>query len=130
MKTHYPKARAASLWALLFTVILICSVNVVAQTFPTTSPAPPKQAPSLEKKFFVNILRDQRAIWTSPFHLHNSDSKWLAPVGLSTIALIATDRRTSGGLVEHGDNLNRLRISRYISQLGSTYSTAGVAGRG
>ena len=50
------------------------------------------------------------------------------PLGLSTVALIATDRRTSGKLVEHGDNVNRLRISRYISQLGSTYSTTGLAG--
>jgi len=127
MNTHYPPARAASLCTLLFAVTLICSLNVVAQTSPTTSPAPAKQAPRLEKKFFVNILRDQRAIWTSPFHLHSSDSKWLAPVGLSTIALIATDRRTSGELVENGNNLNRLRISKDISRMGSLYATGGAA---
>jgi membrane-associated phospholipid phosphatase len=108
----------------------------MAQTSQTTDPAKPKattgtsttKKPSLEKKFFVNVLADQRAIWTSPFHLHGSDSKWLGPLGLSTVALIATDRRTSGELVEHGDNLNRLRISRDISRLGSFYSTAGISG--
>jgi membrane-associated phospholipid phosphatase len=87
-----------------------------------------KPTASLEKKFFVNILRDQRAIWTSPFNLHKDDSKWLAPLGLSTLALIATDRRSSGELVEHGDNVSRLRISKDISRIGSMYSTAGVAG--
>src|SRR6267142_3732236 len=97
----------------------------MAQTSTKPSPQP---TPSLEKKFFVNVLRDQRAIWTSPFHLHESDAKWLAPLGLSTVALIATDRRTAGGLIDHGNNLNRLRVSRDISWFGSTYATAGTAG--
>ena len=44
------------------------------------------------------------------------------------MALIATDRRTSGELVEHGDNLSRLRISKNISRLGSFYSAGGLAG--
>jgi len=119
--------RAATCWALLFVVILIFASNSLAQTPTNTSRALPKPTPSLEKKFFVNILKDQRAIWTSPFHLHESDAKWLAPLGISTIALIATDRRTSGELVEHGDNRTRLRIRKDISQVGSLYSTAGVA---
>jgi len=126
MNTDCSIARAASFSVLLFSVILIFSSNGLAQT-PPSSRALPKPTPSLEKKFFVNILDDQRAIWTSPFHMSGRDAKWLAPLGVSTIALIATDRRTSGKLVENGDNLNRLRISRYVSRLGSTVSTAGVA---
>jgi membrane-associated phospholipid phosphatase len=82
----------------------------------------------LEKKFFRNILADQGAIWTSPFHLQRGDAKWGIPFVLSAATLIATDRHTSGELVEHGDNLNRLRISKDISQLGAVYTTAGVAG--
>lgn len=127
MINHYPTAQAASLYALLFTVILIFSSNTAAQTSPSTTPAQPKPTPSLEKKFFVNILRDQRAIWTSPFNLHKGDAKWLAPVGFSTIALIATDRHTSGKLVENGDNRSRLRISRDISRAGSFYVVGGTA---
>ena len=126
MNTDCSIARAASFSVLLFSVILIFTSNGLAQTSPSGS-ALPKPTPSLEKKFLVNILDDQRAIWTSPFRLRGSDAKWLAPLGVSTIALIATDRRTSSELVEHGDNLNRLRISHYISRLGSTASTAGVA---
>jgi hypothetical protein len=128
MNTDYSIVRAASFLILLFTVILIFTSNALAQTTPTPGRALPKPTPSLEKRFVLNILKDQRAIWTSPFHLRGTDAKWLAPLGLSTVALIATDRRTSGELVEHGDNMNRLRISRYISRVGSTSSTAAFVG--
>jgi membrane-associated phospholipid phosphatase len=125
----YPLKRTASLtW--FFAIILVLSSDGLAQTSPANVGSQPQAKPtaSLEKKFFVNILRDQRAIWTSPFNLHKDDSKWLAPLGLSTLALIATDRRSSGELVENGDNVSRLRISKDISRVGSIYSTAGVAG--
>jgi membrane-associated phospholipid phosphatase len=129
MSLYSPK-RAASLTPWLFAVILVLSSDGLGQTSPANVGGQPRAKPvsSLEKKFFVNILRDQRAIWTSPFNLHKGDSKWLAPLGLSTVALIATDRRSSGELVEHGDNVSRLRISKDISRVGSMYSTAGVAG--
>src|SRR6266545_2101256 len=121
--------RVARPGVFLFLLIFIFSPNIPAQTPRTNDPAKPKSSLKLklEKKFFASILDDQRAIWTSPFHLHQSDAKWLAPLGLSTVALLATDRRTSGELVEHGDNLNRLRISKDISRLGALYSTAGAA---
>lgn len=144
MNTCLSRIQAASPAAIVFVFILLFSTNLLAQNAQPAVPASPnptqnsqaedsakptaKTKPSLEKKFFVNILDDQRAIWTSPFHLHQTDSKWLAPLGFSTIALIVTDRRTSGELVEHGDNLNRLRISKDISRFGSLYSTAGIAG--
>ena len=40
-----------------------------------------------------NILKDQEAIWTSPFHLRAGDLKIVAPLLLATGAAIATDRR-------------------------------------
>jgi membrane-associated phospholipid phosphatase len=127
MNTDYMIVRAAPFSVLLFSVILIFAASGQAQTSPTGG-ALPKPTPGLEKKFLVHILEDQRAIWTSPFHWHRTDAKWIAPLGLSTLALIATDERTSSELVEHGDNLRRLRISKRISRLGSFYSTGGVAG--
>jgi membrane-associated phospholipid phosphatase len=130
MRLYFPMARAAAPRTLLVAFILVFSVNVGAQTPADGDQAKPKATPtpSLEKKFIANIFDDQRAIWSSPFRLHESDAKWLAPLGLSTVALVATDRRTSGALVQQNDNLSRLRISRQISRLGSTYATAGVAG--
>jgi membrane-associated phospholipid phosphatase len=125
--------RPASLTAFMFAVTLIFSSNSLAQTSSVKVPSqPPSESkptakPNPEKDFFANILRDQREIWTSPFHLNRGDAKWAIPLTLSTAALIATDRHTSGELVENGDNPRRLRISKKISQLGALYTTSGIA---
>ena len=107
-------------------IILSAAVSVRAQT-PSASPSPtPSTSPSptLESKFFKNILRDQKAIWTAPFHLHGRDARWLAPLGLGTAALIATDRRTGD---EIGEFHRQLNVSRYISYAGSDYAVGGAA---
>lgn len=97
------------------------------QPTPIASPEPsPSPSPSLEKNFFVNILHDQKAIWLSPLKVSRADAKWLAPLGLSTAALIATDRHTAGAMINN-HNQTRLNISNAISQLGAGYTTGGVA---
>ena len=116
---------------LLFGMILsaiLCSaaLNAKAQT-PTASPSPTPKAsktPTLESQFVKNVLRDQKAIWTSPFHLHGSDARWLAPLGLGTAALIATDRRTAD---EIGEFHGQLNASRIVSYTGSGYGVGGIA---
>ncbi len=117
----------------MFAVTLIVSSGSLAQTPPVKVPSQPSSRskpaakPNPEKNFFANILRDQRGIWTSPFHLNRGDAKWGIPLILSTAALIATDRHTSGALVENGDNFRRLRISKNVSRLGAIYTTGGIA---
>ncbi len=130
MNIYAFSARLAWPMNLLFALIFVFSINASAQTPAASDQPDPKvtSKSSPEKRFIINLLKDQRAIWTSPFHWGRSDAKWLAPLGFSTIALIATDRHTSGALVEHGDNLSRLRISKDISRGGAFYSTAGTAG--
>jgi membrane-associated phospholipid phosphatase len=89
-------------------------------------PAPratPSPTPTKERRFFADIVRDQRAIWTSPFHLGRGDSKWLAPLGISTAALIASDQETG----ELSDNRSRVSVSKDISFAGGIYSTGGLA---
>ncbi len=89
-------------------------------------PAPratPSPAAKKERRFFADILRDQRAIWTSPFHLGRGDAKWLAPLGVSTLALAATDQYTG----QLGDSRRRISVSKNVSQAGSLYSTGGLA---
>lgn len=81
----------------------------------------------LEKNFFRNILSDQKSIWTAPFHLKSGDARWGIPLMASFATLVATDRHTSGELVENGDNESRLRVSKDISQLGAIYTTGSVA---
>jgi membrane-associated phospholipid phosphatase len=115
-------------------LILIASVTIRAQgpggAPPIAQPSPTpnaKSSPSLERRFFRNILADQRAIWTSPFKIGRGDTRWLAPLGLATASLFATDRHTARELSENGEDQNRLRISRYVSHGGDIYATGGVA---
>ncbi len=117
--------------AMVFVIFITISTSAFGQTSPTVAPVRPEPTPtptpSLEKKFLLNILRDQRAIWTYPFSAHKGEAKWLAPLGVSAAILLATDRRTSGELVENGDNQTRLRVSKDISRLGALYTTGGAA---
>lgn len=131
------RVQTASRAVICLVIIFILSRGAFAQApltsvpkAPDPDPSPtatPRPANELEKKFIVNILSDQRAIWTSPFHLNRGDAKWGIPFAISAGTLWATDRHTSGALVENGDNQNRLRISNDISQIGSVYTTGGIA---
>ncbi|MGZ5481489.1 MAG: phosphatase PAP2 family protein [Pyrinomonadaceae bacterium] len=121
-------------WRNAVFLAVISASSVFAQTEPRAAlvPAPPKPTASpsasptptssLERNFFKNILRDQRAIWTSPFALRGQDAKWLAPMGLSTALLIATDRRSASEIDD-----NRHRLSRGFSEAGALYTTGGIA---
>jgi membrane-associated phospholipid phosphatase len=104
--------------------VLIALFLTAAARAQTASPSPTAAAsPTLEHEFFKNILRDQKAIWTAPFHWDRSDAKWLAPLGLGAAALFATDRTTANGVAEFDD---QLPASRVISYPGSTYGAAAV----
>jgi hypothetical protein len=75
----------------LFGIILLTLATTVVLRAQTPSPS---STPSLEREFFKNILSDQKAIWTAPFHLERSDTKWVVPSGIGLMALITTDRIT------------------------------------
>lgn len=109
----------------LLSVVLSVGFAVHAQTpavpssTPTASPTP-----SLERKFFKNILRDQKAIWTAPFHLHREDAKWMVPSGIGVMALITTDRITGDDIAKFD---RQVKASRILSYPGSTYGVGAVA---
>jgi len=109
-----------------FATVLLTGFAVQAQTTPTPSPTPAVQAtPSLEREFFKNILRDQKAIWTAPLHLQRADAKWMVPSGIGLMALITTDRMTGDEISEFH---RQVKASKIISYPGSTYGVAAVAG--
>jgi len=123
---------------LLFLFILIPTGITRAQTpeandtQPTQSqslqPVPAstdREEPSLERQFFKNILRDQKAIWTSPFRLHKHDSRWLIPVLAGTTALFLSDDETAENL---SNNATWHSVSSNVSSLGIHYTDAGIAG--
>jgi membrane-associated phospholipid phosphatase len=119
--------------AALCAVVVAATTAAAAQSQPATDrhedkPAPaatpsPTPTPSQERRFFSDIVRDQRAIWTSPFRLGRGDARWLAPLGVSALALMASDQETG----ELSDNSRRISVSRDISQAGSIYSTVGLS---
>ncbi|MGI9034613.1 MAG: phosphatase PAP2 family protein [Pyrinomonadaceae bacterium] len=109
--------------ALILFVAAPTALAQAAQPSPAPSPAA-SPTPSLEKHFLSNILKDQYAIWTSPFHLRSNDARWLIPLGAASVALVATDKRTAGAL---DNNETRLRISRDVSQFGTGYAVGGAA---
>ncbi len=110
----------------LSTVFFLAVISAQAQApSPTPSPTPQSsKTPTLESQFFKNVLRDQEAIWTSPFRLHGRDARWLAPLALGTAALIATDRRTGD---EVGESTSQLNASRIVSYAGSAYGVGAIA---
>ena len=101
-------------------------VFVVATTLCANAqtPAPTPSGPSLEKDFFKNILKDQKAIWTAPFHLERSDTKWIVPGSIGLMALFTTDRITGDEIGES----NRTGLSHAISYAGSVYGVSAAAG--
>ncbi|HEX8651692.1 MAG TPA: phosphatase PAP2 family protein [Pyrinomonadaceae bacterium] len=127
---HTAVRRSACALLLLLVFISLAAATALAQEAstpassrppPSASPAP---SPTLERRFFKNILRDQRAIWTSPLRLRAKDATWLAPLAISTAVLIATDRETAGELT---NNEERLEVSRSISYGGALYTTGTMA---
>jgi membrane-associated phospholipid phosphatase len=111
-------------------VLLACifALPAAAQTpTPTPNPTPAwsKSANRVrESDFLKNIVADQKAIWTSPFHIGRSDWKWLGPFAAGTAALIATDKTTSTW-VSKGGSLPG--ISRQVSEDGGVYIAGGLS---
>jgi hypothetical protein len=108
----------------LFGMILLLATGVAvrAQTFPQPEATP---SPSLEKEFFKNILRDQKAIWLAPLHVRRSDAKWMIPSGIGLMALVTTDRISGDEMAEAE---RQVKLSRAISYAGSVYALGAAAG--
>jgi membrane-associated phospholipid phosphatase len=119
---------------LLFSVVFIlCASNAWAQTpsqTPAQTPSPTQTTPprkSLERELLINLLRDQRDIWTSPLHIKAHDAWYLAPIGGAAAALIATDENSSGALRDPHDS-SGIAVSNNISKIGGVYGIAGAIG--
>ncbi len=123
---NYERVRC-HVFELILSGILLGGLTAQAQTSsPSPSPSPQTSTSDhLEHDFFKNLLKDQKAIWTSPFHLRGHDAVWLGPLGYATTVMIATDRDSAD---EIGESRGGLNTSRDISYIGSAYGIATVAG--
>jgi membrane-associated phospholipid phosphatase len=96
---------------------LSVSLPLMAQTTASQDLTPPAKSssPGVVSSFTLDFLNDQKAIWTSPFHITGSDVKWLAPVGAAGGALALFDHRISNAVA--GDTALRTP-SNAISDVG------------
>jgi len=122
---QYVRRSEHAVGAVLLVLVLGAISSMTAQSPPSPTPTPsstPK--PSLEKHFFINLLKDQYGIWTFPLRLQKDDWKWAVPLTGASIALLNTDEATGHAL--HYDK-TRLDVSKAVSIGGTGYATAGSA---
>ena len=117
-------------------LLCLCSRGVHGQTAgdisqPSGSPVPQAQAPGQEtstlKRFRQTIWSDQKAIWTSPFHMNSGRPETIAAIPLiaGTAALIVTDKDAAKWLPNTPD---QVKWSKRVSQIGAIYTLGGVVG--
>jgi membrane-associated phospholipid phosphatase len=66
-----------------------------------------------------NVLHDEKAIFTSPFHINRENAKWWILFGAATGVLIANDQRISDSLPQ---KTVVTKASTWASRLGADYS--------
>ena len=64
-----------------------------------------------------HVVLDQKAIWTSPFHLQSADASWLVPFAGLTAGLLVTDKESS----------RHLPISRNRNSQMKSFSNYGIS---
>jgi membrane-associated phospholipid phosphatase len=78
---------------------------------------------SIGRQLLKSFAEDQKAIFSSPAHLHLADADWLVPLGIVAGGMLATDSEFSKGL---SNAPNRLRHSKDLSN----YGIASLVGAG
>lgn len=73
----------------------------------------------LTKKLLGNVWLDQKAIWTSPFHMNRNDAEWWALFGALTTGAVLTDRRTTH-IFENSKG--QVSWSNNVSNIGAVYT--------
>ena len=95
-------------------------------SLPTTSqPQTTGVKDSAAKRFRQTLWSDQKAIWTSPFHLNEGHAAAFAaiPLIVGTGALIAVDKDAAKWLPNTPD---QVKWSKRVSQFGAAYTLGGV----
>jgi membrane-associated phospholipid phosphatase len=67
------------------------------------------------RRVFTNLPGDQKAIWTSPFHIRATDTAWLLPLAATSGVLIGSDRHS---MVRIRSNADAITKSNHITDGG------------
>jgi membrane-associated phospholipid phosphatase len=84
---------------------------------------PDSSSVSLGVPLLKNLVSDQKAIWTSPFHLRWADGSWLFPLAAATGGFFATDRAVPPAV-----STDPTKVNRYTSF--SNYGVYALVGAG
>jgi PAP2 superfamily len=93
LKLLHPPRRILALGeSIAFLLLWVLAGSCFAWAQADVPNAPQPQPDVTLKALPVNVVKDQKAIWTSPAHIHIRDLDWLVPLGAATGLAIATDR--------------------------------------
>ncbi len=119
-------------------LLCLCTRGVHGQTAEDTSKpsGPPSAVPQAQapgqktsslRLFRQTVWSDQKAIWTSPFHMNDGRAATIAAIPLiaGTAALITTDKDAAKWLPNTPD---QVKWSKRVSQIGAIYTLGGVVG--
>ncbi len=81
-----------------------------AQTQASLPNAPEAQPDVTVKGLPLSVVKDQKAIWTSPAKIRVKDLDWLVPLGAVTGLAIATDRDAMVHMAPHDAKLNQRSV--------------------
>ena len=95
--------------------------NIQADTKKTENPPEPESHGSRLRWQDIpkNVLHDQKAIFTSPFHINRENAKWWILFGAATATLIANDQKISDTLPQ---TTFLTTPSKWASRLGADYT--------
>jgi len=88
-------------------------------------PDPRDHENTLGRHVFRDFAEDQKAIWTSPRHIHLVDAEWLVPLGGAAAAMFATDTEVSKHL---SNSPSRISTSNSLSNYGIASLGAAAGG--
>jgi membrane-associated phospholipid phosphatase len=93
------------------------------QSAPQKAESPPQPEPHGTRLRWqdlpMNVLRDEKAIFTSPLHINRNNARWWILFGGGTAALIASDQKITNTLPQ---TTRFTTPSRWTSKLGATYT--------
>src|SRR5580700_9349345 len=84
---------------------------------------PPDTFANLPRKLTVDVLQDQKQIWTSPFRMNGNSAKWWIAMGAATAALVATDSHT---ITTFENGPTQVRVGNDVSKIAAVYTVIPV----
>ena len=116
----------------LLTVLVLIGLAVPSsllaqdQDSPAVTPTLPQSVilPAPHEGVVTTFIKDQEKLWRGPMNIKRSDVKWLFPLGVGAVALIATDRHVAN-VAERADGIRP--ASKFISQFGGAIPLAAAS---